>query len=204
MKARLAWVAAGLAAACVAPPGPPPISPDDYPGELLPPAALGRDVLWQQRVTAQWGDAEERGFRAAVQVQGDVLTVVGLSPAGSVGFVIRLENGAVDFENQTGEEVPIPPEFVLLDVQRVFFPWLGAGAHRGRVGDEEIAEVWEDGRLRRRAFTRVDGEPAGTIVVEYQWERGDWRAPSRAVLDNGWLGYRLTVETFAESLLPPM
>jgi hypothetical protein len=180
----------------------------DYPGELLPPTALGADLLWQQRVTASWGDGEQRGFDAAVQKQGNVLTVVGLSPLGQAGFVLTQRDAGVEFTNHTDMHLPFPPQFVLLDVQRTFFPWLTPGAADGAfeqiVGQERVVEVHRSGRLVERRFARLDGKPAGEIVVRYEWRDGDHgrRAPSRAVLDNGWLGYRLTVDTHTETLLP--
>lgn len=185
----------------------------DYPGELLPPAALGGDLLWQQRVTASWGDGEQRGFDAAVQKQGDTLTVIGLSPLGQAGFVLVQRGKDVLFENHTDMHLPFPPRYVLLDVQRAFFAWLPPvdatgttdGEREGIVGQERIVEVQKNGLLVERRFTRLDGKPAGTIVVRYEWGSIDAgrRAPSRAVLDNGWFGYRLTVDTHTEAALPP-
>ncbi len=58
-----------------------------------------------------------------MQKQGDVLTIVGLSPVSGPGFVLVLQDGRVTLTNQSGMEVPFPPRFVVLDVQRVFFPW---------------------------------------------------------------------------------
>lgn len=183
----------------------------DYPGELLPPAALGTDLLWQQRVTASWGESDERGFDAAVQKQGDELLVVGFSPLGQAGFVLKLRDGLVAFENKTDMELPFPPRYVLLDVQRTFYPWLphddvpADGERTAVVGAEHIVEVHRVGRLVERRFTRLDGVPAGTITVRYEWSDGDAGriAPRRAVLDNGWFGYRMTVDTHTEAVLPP-
>lgn len=198
----LVGAAAGALAACSTPP-PATFSVRDYPGHLLPPAALGRDVLLEQRVTAHWGQGEQRGFDAVVQKQGDVLTVLGLSPLGSVGFVIRMQGEQVELENHAGIDVPFPPRFVLLDVQRTFFPWLQEppprdGMREGLVGDERVAETWADGRLLERRFARLDGEPAGTIAIGYTYGDPARQTPTRVALDNGWLGYRLTIETHTE------
>lgn len=202
-------LAVGFAAAACQ--GPPRLkmADTDYPGELLPPAALARDLLWQQRVTASWGDGEQRGFDAAVQKQGETLTVIGLSPLGQQGFVLVQRGKDVSFENHTDLRLPFPPRFVLLDVQRAFFPWLPAeGAVDGErtvvLGAEQIVEVRAGGRLVERRFTRLDGKPAGVIVVRYEWAPEDTGrvAPKRTVLDNGWFGYRMTVDTHAETLLP--
>lgn len=188
--------------ACAAPPPRPHFTDADYPGQLQAPAKLPVDVLLQQRVTARWGDERPRSFDAALQKQGDVLTLVGVSPLGSADFVIALRDSGIEFHNETGQELPFPPRFILLDVQRVFYPWLPEGQHEGLVGGERVVEVVVDGRLAERRFTRLDGQPAGTITIRYEWGPDEWTAPVRAELDNGWFGYRLTVVTLAETRLP--
>ena len=179
----------------------------EYPGVLREPASLGREVLWRQRVTAFWGEGERRGFDAAVQCQGDTLTVLGLSPTGSMGFAIVLEDGQVELTNHMPERIPFPPRYVLLDVQRAFYPWLpqpdeldaapraGAGLRQGVVDGEVVSEVLAGGRLVERSFRRLDGEPPGTITIRYDWTEPGWDVPSRVELENGWYGYRLEIET---------
>lgn len=210
MTMRIAFLVllGSLLASCAAP-GRPRLHDADYPGELQAPRRLGDDVLWQQRVTAIWGEGEQRGFDAAVQKQGDRLTVIGLSPVSGPGFVLVLEHGAVTLTNQAGMEVPFPPRFVILDVQRVFFPWLANATDSewtsGEAFGERITEVRSAGRLVERKFERLDGKPAGAITVRYEW--GDAaptrRAPIRATLDNAWFGYRLVIDTHTEAALPP-
>lgn len=199
-------LAAGLLAACAAPQRRT-FTDADYPGTLLAPAALGVELVWQQRVTAHWGDGEQRGFDAAIQRQGDTLTVIGLSPLGQPGFVVTLQDGQVALTNQTDMEVPFPPRFVLLDVQRTFWPWLAGptgGEREAVVAGERVRERHVGGRLVERTFTRLDGQPAGTITVTYDWtDTGPGRiAPKRATLANGWFGYRLVIDTHAETSLP--
>jgi hypothetical protein len=179
----------------------------DYPGVLRAPEALGRDVLWRQRVTAAWGEGERRGFEAVVQQSGDALTILGLSPAGSMGFAIVWRGTAIELQNRMPEGFPFPPRFVLLDVQRAFYPWCRPerapqdGAREQSVDGELVRETWRAGRLLERTFERLDGRPAGTIVVRYHWGRLDWTVPARVVLENGWFGYRLEVETHEETVL---
>lgn len=208
MNHLLAGLVVLLAACQASPPPPPRLADAEYPGRLLPPTALSHDVLWQQRVTAHWGEGEQRGFDAAVQKQGDTLSVLGLSPMGSVGFAIRLRGDTIDLQNQTDLDMPFPPRFVLLDVQRTFFPWLPAaptppdGTSSAVVGDERVTETWRDGQLQQRRFERTDGRPAGAITIDYTWGNSGQLAPSSVQLDNGWLGYRLTIDTLVERLLP--
>lgn len=205
-RAALAAAAAALLLACGAAPerrrdGPPP----DYPGELRPPSALGADVLWRQRVTAAWPDGE-RGFDAAVQVARGELLVLGLSPLGQPGFVVRWDGERTELEDRSGMETSVPPRWVLLDVQRAFFPWLeGAppdGERSGEVAGERVVEVARGGRVLERRFARADGAPPGEIRVTCEWGRDDWLAPTRVVLENGWFGYRIEVETLEETRLP--
>jgi len=209
----LAWhsglLALGLAlAACIAAPARPRLAPEDYPGVLRAPAALGREVLWRQRVTARWGDGQVRGFDAVVQQRAGALTVVGLSPVGAVGFAVVLEGEAVRLQDHLPEGMPIPPRFLLLDVQRALYPWLpGAGTpradgeHAGTVDGERVVERWESGRLLERVFTRLDGTPPGAIRVRYEGGFAPGARPPRLALENGWFGYRLEVDTLGEELL---
>ncbi|MBL8730045.1 MAG: DUF3261 domain-containing protein [Planctomycetes bacterium] len=204
----LAGLLPAFAAACASA-GAPAWADMDYPGTLQPATTLATDVLWQQRITAHWGEDGQRGFDAAVQKQGDTLTVLGLSPVGSVGFVMLLRGTAIELQNQSDQELPFPPRFILLDVQRTFYPWLAPaagpdGARTGIVGDERVQELWRDGRLLQRRFTRLDGRPEGAITITYDWRDAEPQrlAPRHTVLDNGWFGYRLTVDTHTETLLP--
>jgi hypothetical protein len=210
MGAALAALLLGLAGCAVSRPALPALRESDYPGLIRSPTVLGADVLLQQRITASWGDGRERGFDAALQTQGEQLTLIGLSPMGSTAFVVLLRGTDLEHRNQTAEELPFPPRFIVIDVQRVFFPWLARagqrlpdGEHTGEIGDERIVERIAAGRLVERRFSRLDGEPAGEIIVRYEWDRPAAVAPSRAELDNGWFGYRLTIETNAETLLTP-
>src|SRR5690606_31057451 len=88
-----------------------------YPGLLRSPGALPEgDFLWQQRVTARWGDEEAQGFDAALQRQGDTLTLVGLTPMGSKAFVVTQRGEALTFDNDSGRDMPFPPRYIMLDV----------------------------------------------------------------------------------------
>ncbi|MFO1076620.1 MAG: DUF3261 domain-containing protein [Planctomycetota bacterium] len=201
-----AWLflaAVATAAGCGAAPTGPHFTDADYPGVLRAPAALGIDVVWQQRVTAAWRGGQQRGFDAAIQKRGDKLSVLGLSPTGSLGFAFVLQDGAIAVTNNTAMELPFPPRFILLDVQRAFYPWLAGDSDDGVVDGEHVVQRRDDrGRLVERRFRRVEGPPAGEIVVRYEWGNPEWAAPTRAELDNGWFGYRLTVDTHAETRLP--
>jgi hypothetical protein len=177
-----------------------------YPGELRGAAALGAEVLWRQSVTARW-EAGEATFDAAVQVLGDQFLVVGLSPLGQPGFVLRLEGGAITVENHSGRELELPPQYVLLDVQRALFPWIEGppprdGERTAERFGERIVERYVAGQLVERRFERLDGSPPGVIAVHCDWSSGFELAPRSLRLDNGWYGYSLEVRTLEETRLP--
>lgn len=209
------WLFAALLGSCASTPQKP-REQGNYPGTLQAPQALATEAVWQQRVTAKWqapGEApQERGFDAALQRTGDALTVIGLSPMGSVGFSIQQTLSGIEVVNNMEDQLVIPPRFILLDVQRTFFPWIATdgsrarlvnGTHSTEVHGEEIHEVWLDGRLQQRTFRRLDNQPAGQIRIRYEWLNPDWALPSKAVLDNGWFGYQLTILTHSETRLAP-
>lgn len=212
-QSTLSRVAAGLlgaallTAACASgtPPAQTTTTQRDYPGTLRPPAELGADFQWRQQVTAQWPQGT-RSFDAVLSKSGDELLLVGLGPMDTPGYVLRLDAQArLHFENHTGQEMRFKPRYVLLDVQRVFYPWfptsLDTGTREVSVDQERVTETWNGGVLTHRTFQRLDNDPPGTIVVTYAgWKPGS-RAPERAVLNNGWFGYSMTIQTFEQSSL---
>lgn len=201
----LAALLAGCRTAAPRAPFPVDIGPED----LLAPADLPFDVQWRQRVTARW-DGGERSFGAVVLKQGDLLRVVGLSPIGEPGFVFDLTPDGVAVENRSGLELPFPAECILLDVQRVFYPWGVApqpsdGVIEFSVAGESVAETWRAGARVERRFDR-SGDTAEPrlrepVVVSYGVRREGWRATPTATLDNRRFGYSLEVETLDETLL---
>lgn len=216
-----AFLCTALAGCCTT--ARPTLSDLDYPGTLLAPTQLATEALWRQRVTATWRtpdqEPQERGFDAALQRQGDVLTVIGLSPLGTVGFSIqqsanRQGVAGLDVVNNIEDELVIPPRFILLDVHRTFFPWnapnwqpmQGAGNRTCRRDGEEIRETWQNSRLQKRTFRRIDNQPPGLITVTYDWHKPDgstpnWALPCQATLDNAWFGYQLSITTSSEQRL---
>jgi hypothetical protein len=197
----LGLAALGCGAGSWAPPEVPGAGAPAMPEQrLLPVEALGEDVLMRQRVTIQW-NGREADFDAVLQKRGAQLLLLGLGPMDRVGFRLVLEDGRVEFENRTGRELPFDPDRILLDVQRVFYPWLerdaGCGScdrHGSRDGIE-ITERIEAGRLEERRFRVPDRVDVADVVVRYEDWMEDGLAPRRAVLANGWRGYALRVET---------
>jgi hypothetical protein len=211
-------------AGCAGPGSGPPPGAMTYPGELQAIETVPGAFFWRQHVVGHLAAgaagpgsaAREEGFDAAVQKRGARLTVIGLAPWGSRAFTLVQEGKVVTFTKELDEELPFPPEAILQDLHRTWFKgWTGAprpdGTHTDTAPDgETITERWEGGRLLERRFTRRDApgptdrrrasgaRAASTaeIVVTYGEGLADLGAPPRkAVLDNGWFGYRLEVET---------
>lgn len=178
------------------------------PAALLPASTLGFDFQWRQRVSARWPTGKQ-SFDAVLQKQKGELLLVGLSPLGLPGFVLRLRaSGALEVENRTGQALPFEPAYVLSDVQRVFFPWLPApapgfdGEQRGQRGDVTISERYAGGRLAARSFDRQTQAGLERVEVRYGARVAGADAPSVAELDNPLLGYSLRIETIEQSRLP--
>lgn len=164
-------------------------------GPLLPPDAFAPDFAWRQRVTATWPTGVER-FEAVVQKRGGVLTMIGLSPMGSPGFVISLgTDGVVTLDNRSGRELPFDPTYVLADVQRAFYPWPDT------VGVVRLEETTNADGTRLRRFTRTDAPDRGEVRVELgETATGD-DVPATVSLTSGWFGYSLEIETVEQQRL---
>lgn len=185
----------GCAAGTVATPPPP---TDEV--ELRSPETLSEDFSWRQRVTAVHRAREPRSFDAVLEKKGSRLSLVGLTPIQTVLFVVVLEGETVSFENRTGEALPFPPAYILLDIQRVFYPWVRpadpspSGTFEADFGEERVIETWSEGRLRERRFERAD--TPGHIRVRFEESGGAADAPpARVVLENDRQHYVLTIET---------
>src|SRR5690554_6511149 len=75
------------------------------PPELLPAEALVDDIFLRQSVPDEWSNGETR-FEAIVQKEGVRLQLVGLSPAGQIGFIFTLQGGEISVENRAGRTLP--------------------------------------------------------------------------------------------------
>lgn len=186
------------------PPQPPPAG--GYPGELVSTEAMGQDFLLRQRVSATYGE-HNTSFEAALQLREGALTVLGLTPFGSKAFVLTQTGTEVAFEKFVDRELPFPPDYILLDIHRALFMTVGDGVladgeHSAERAGERITESWSGGRLRRRIFARLDGQPAGEIVVRFEDGHVPGQVPGVMELSNGWFGYRLEIRTLSGRVWP--
>lgn len=186
---------------------PPSKSAQSAVGALRPPSQLGADFQWRQQVTAEWPSGTQT-FDAVLSKEGTSLLLVGLGPMDTPGFVLRVdEAGALSVDNHTGKPIPFDPKFVLLDVQRTFYPWFARPLERGQrnvtAGGESVTEFWLNNRLLKRTFERPSAKTSGKVIVSYEGWADGHRAPRKAVLTNGWYGYTLTIETLDQSDVSP-
>lgn len=176
-----------------------------YPGTLRPPSELGPNVQWEQRVQAHYGDSV-RSFDAVLSKADDELLLIVLSPMKTPGIVVRLADGEVEVDNRSPQPIPFDPRYMMLDVQRVYFPWIPGdppadGERRHETNGEVVIETYADGHLEQRRFRRLDARPPGEIVIDYRgWQPGA-DAPRHAALQNGWFDYALTIETLVQQRL---
>jgi hypothetical protein len=170
----------------------------DYPGLVRNPADVQGDFLWRQQIEAVHG-RERRAGDIVVQKVGARLTVIGFAPFGARAFVLEQTGNDVRFEKYLGFELPVSPRVVLVDINRVFFsgamrgPQLD-GVHSFEEDGERTVEHWGGGCLLERTFMRPGGPP-GEIRVRYEPGMRGIEPPAAVVLDNGWYGYRLRIET---------
>ncbi len=174
--------------------------------ELLPVSALRDDLVLRQRVTIRWLDGEE-SFEAVLQKRESELLLLGLGPMNVVGFSLRVDEGGVHFENNSGRDLPFSPTRIIADIQRVFYPWIdqeadcGACERRGAWGQVQVIERIGSEALEERRFERVGVDGGWQIVISYQdWIR-DTSIPGLATLRNDALGYQLIVETKSVELI---
>lgn len=176
-----------------------------YPGELTPPDAHPGEFVRRQKLTARYR-GQERSFEAVLQKQGDALTLIGLTPFGSKAFVLEQRGLEVTFTPYLAGDLPFPPRFILQDVHRVYFAGLGEGPradgeHVAEAHGERIREVWGAGRLLSREYTRLSADPPGTISIVYRGGMACCSSPRQIELENGWLGYHLSIQTVSEQAL---
>lgn len=215
------WVVAALACLALAcaqavPDAPPNAAPSaqTYPGTLVDPTELGDDFMWRQLVTATFrrprGELESVSFEAIVQKRGDTLSVLGMTPFGSRGFLIEQRGQDVSLRRFVDGEMPVPARFILIDIHRTFFHGIAAdhagpldedGFRTAIVDGEEIRELHRDGRLIERRFRRLDGEPAGIIRIDYGPGAPATGPAELITLDNGWFGYQLVIKTLEQTRL---
>lgn len=176
-----------------------------YPTALVAPRDVPGDWLRRQQLVARYPTGAG-SFEAVLQKQGPTLTLIALAPFGAKAFVLVQTGTEVRFTAYLPVPLPFPPRFILNDISRTYFGGIAGGpfsdGEQVRVRDgERISERWQAGRLLERRFVRVDRDPPGEIVITYVGGMREAHSPALIELDNGWLGYHLSIATLSEQPL---
>jgi len=159
-------------------------------------------------------DGRSGAFDAVLAKRPGQLSLRGLDAAGAESFALVLRAGGgeagplprVELRGAGAEALPVPPEVLITDLQRVFYPWLlgvpvcGDCERSGWRGQVAIWERLRAGRLLERRFAFAGAIDRGSIAVRYvdpPEVRDAAAPPARIELENGWLGHRIVLETRA-------
>lgn len=185
--------------------------PTQYPGTLVSTEALGEQwspFMARQKVTAEIGTPPTRtaSFEGVLQLSGEELLLVGLTPFGTKAFVVRQKGQHVELETFTDQPLPFQPRDILLDIHRTLFLTVPGAPQDGTVettrDGERITETWKNGKLLQRRFQRLDDNPPGEITIHYDPPAEPGTVPQRVTLDNAWFDYHLQIETLDVTPLP--
>ena len=171
--------------------------PVEYPGELRPPSDFGADFMMRQKIEAKFNQGQELAFEAVLQKQGDKLTLLGLTPFGSRAFLLEQVGKTVSFQNYVNRELPFPPRYILLDIQRTIYleAVRDEGTHQVETAEEVMTETWQGGRLMERRVRRKSGEPQGELIIQYRGGMIPGEPPEWIHFVSGWFGYELKIQT---------
>lgn len=162
------------------------------------------DFFVRQRLQIAW-KTDAHTLDCAVQHQGDVLTVVGLMPAGAKLFVLRQRGAEVSYEQFVPGKLPFEPQRILVDLQHAFLlGWSGKptqassrAQHAEMLHDaagRQVQQIWRGGRVEERGVIEAS---TGQVVTRIRYE-GGWDLlgfPARVVLESLRYGYVLRIES---------
>jgi len=87
----------------------------------LPPDSLGRNLSMSQMVTGEYANKTYR-VRYEVEIVGNRLTIVGLSPVGLTLFTLIQIGDTVTIDNRLREMVTFNPRYTLFDFYLTYWP----------------------------------------------------------------------------------
>jgi hypothetical protein len=160
MRSAGAWLAAALVlaafAGCRHLPGARGVPA--CPGPLVDVADLGDDFRWRARARVR-GGGEDFEFEVVAEKRGDALYLVGLHALGATLFRVSQKDGDVSVDALPGAVLPVPPENVLRDLQRI-----RAGSLPGDRGVAVVREAAPAGGSEGRVTIR---DTRCGVVSEY-------------------------------------
>ncbi len=163
---------------------------------LVRPDVMPGNFSWRQRVELRFA-GRTRVFDAVLEKSGTRLSLVGLAPFGGVLLAVSLDGSRVSVSGPLAATLPFPPEYLLRDVERCYFPVFDAGSPadgvRTRVVDGvQIAESWSEGRLQTRSFRSLPARASTRIVYGPPRPDGGYQSVD---LTEERRGYRLSITT---------
>jgi hypothetical protein len=165
----------------------------DCPGALAPTSAIADGLTLRQLVRITTADLEV-GVQLVAQKRGETLTLVGLTTLGLKAFTLTQTGRATQVDAALGRAWPVPPLNLLRDLHRTRFLAVPGGPFtngevRTTYEGTAITEVWRDGALVTRTFTRPGAKPTGAVRIEF--------AADTVRIANEWCGYEATIVTLA-------
>jgi hypothetical protein len=165
------------------------------------------DLRLQQRL--RFGSEEdERRVDVVVEKRGPELVLVGLTPAGTRAFSLRLREGRLEIDRGVARWLDIDPVLVFDAVQRSRLVGFGEdspgdGEHASAHGAEERTDTWRGGRRVARSFAAPGSPPS--VRIEYRRAEGDPMGGAGTELirvESEWCDYTARIATLAEERLP--
>lgn len=197
LRGQVAGTLLGIVGACRSTSPPVPAIPVLAPVPIRSVAEMPGDFQWRQTVTVMYRDQKPRSFDAVLEKQGNVLSLVGLTPVQTILFVARAVGTSVEFENRTGQWLPFGGSHILRDVQRAYYPWLSGSCDEGRrsrsFGEGSVEELCRSGRVVERVFEQA-GKPAVRVAYRDRARFTDG-PPGVVTLVDEQNEYRLEIET---------
>jgi hypothetical protein len=181
---HLAWALPVALASCAAPPPPQAFLNRQVTVALPRPAALGHGWHASQLLSADYG-GQKGQIPVELEVQGDWLTLVGLSALGPPIFTIRYDGNQIIAEHKAIDVHSLPPAQILADVMLVYWPrsaWMPLLPPGWRL-DDEGAE--------RRLF-----DDTGTLVLQIHTD-GPVDRPHTVDLTNHIFHYQIKIVTYS-------
>ena len=175
------------------------------PGEWVPTQAIAGDFLVRQRLIVTQGDLVFV-LHLVAQKTDDELVLVGLHPFGAKLFTLRQRGLETSVDAAPAPVLEVPPLNVLRDFHRARFLGLAGAGADGTFAEQrdgtEVRELHEAGRLRRRSFRRLGGDPAGVVELSFEAPSAEAEGRDRVTIENGWCGYRAELTTLSDQPLP--
>ncbi|MFT5489408.1 MAG: hypothetical protein ACI9JL_001228 [Paracoccaceae bacterium] len=145
--------------ACAVSEPPPPKAAENRYFLALTPKSLGRNLSLSQLVTGEFGGNTYRA-RYEVEIIGDRLTIVGLSPIGLTLFTLIQSGDAVTMDSRLKEAAGFDPRYTLFDLYLSYWP----AEVLERALEQNGLTLDVDARNSSRTVLDADGRTVATVT----------------------------------------